>query len=160
MTHFTLRAGAATRRVETVGPGEVDVDGRRAAVEVTAIDGATWQVTVDGRRLRVHMVMDGPDGWAMADGWMFEVTRETGRPVAHAESADADALASPMPATVTRVLVAPGDAVGRGDTLVLLEAMKLELAIRAPRDGTVRELRCQEGALVEPGIPLIVLDQG
>lgn len=160
MAHFTLRAGGATRRAETVAPGEVQIDGHRAEVEATAIDDATWQVTVDGRRLHVQVVMDGPRGWAMADGWVFEVTRETGRPDAHAGGADADALASPMPATVTRVLVTPGDTVGRGDAVVLLEAMKLELAIRAPRDGTVRELRCQEGELVEPGIPLLVLDEG
>jgi 3-methylcrotonyl-CoA carboxylase alpha subunit len=64
-------------------------------------------------------------------------------------------LAAPMPATVLRVEAAPGDAVRRGDTLVILEAMKMELPVRAPADGTVKAVHCQPGDLVQAGVPLI-----
>jgi biotin carboxyl carrier protein len=60
-----------------------------------------------------------------------------------------------MPATVLRVEAAPGDAVRRGDTLVILEAMKMELPVRAPADGTVKAVHCQPGDLVQAGVPLI-----
>jgi 3-methylcrotonyl-CoA carboxylase alpha subunit len=63
-----------------------------------------------------------------------------------------------MPATVIRVLVAPGATVARGDTLVMLEAMKMELPIRAPRDGVVRAVHCQSGELVQPGVNLLDLE--
>ena len=63
-----------------------------------------------------------------------------------------------MPATVLRVLVAPGTAVKKGDTVVLLEAMKMELPIRAPADATVTAVNCREGELVQPDTILIELE--
>jgi biotin carboxyl carrier protein len=62
-----------------------------------------------------------------------------------------------MPATVLKVLVAPGAAVAKGDTLVVLEAMKMELPIRAAGDGVVGEVFCREGELVQAGAPLVEL---
>jgi len=63
-----------------------------------------------------------------------------------------------MPATVSRIHVAVGDAVTRGDTLLTLEAMKMELPIRSPRDGTIRAINCAAGQLVQPGVNLIDLE--
>jgi biotin carboxyl carrier protein len=60
----------------------------------------------------------------------------------------AQSLAAPMPATVIKVLVAPGDHVTKGDVVVLLEAMKMELPIRALSDGTVTAVHCRDGELV------------
>ena len=69
-----------------------------------------------------------------------------------------DALVAPMPATVVRVSVTRGDRVDTGDTLLLLEAMKMEMPLRAPRSGVVAEVRCAAGDLVQPGVPLVVLE--
>ena len=62
-----------------------------------------------------------------------------------------------MPSTVRQIRVAVGDAVVRGDTLIVLEAMKMELPVRANADGTVSAVHCSEGDLVQPGRPLIDL---
>jgi biotin carboxyl carrier protein len=67
----------------------------------------------------------------------------------------ADELAAPMPATVVKVLVETGASVKRGDTLLMLEAMKMELPIRAPRDGVVKTINCRPGELVQPGMHLL-----
>jgi 3-methylcrotonyl-CoA carboxylase alpha subunit len=64
-----------------------------------------------------------------------------------------------MPATVVRVLVSVGERVRRGDPLVLLEAMKMELPLKAPHDGTVRVVRCVEGDLVQPGTALVEIEE-
>ena len=80
----------------------------------------------------------------------------TGRTTAAA--AHLDALAAPMPATVAAVLVRPGAVVAAGDTLVRLEAMKMELAIRAPAAGRVAAVDCRAGELVQPGRPLVTLE--
>jgi biotin carboxyl carrier protein len=64
-------------------------------------------------------------------------------------------LTVPMPARVVKILVARGQAVQRGDTVITLEAMKMELPLRAPRDGTVRTIACAEGDLVQPGADLL-----
>jgi 3-methylcrotonyl-CoA carboxylase alpha subunit len=63
-----------------------------------------------------------------------------------------------MPATVRRVLVGAGDRVTPGQSLIILEAMKMELPVRAGASGTVRAIHCREGELVQPGVTLIDLD--
>jgi acetyl-CoA/propionyl-CoA carboxylase biotin carboxyl carrier protein len=67
----------------------------------------------------------------------------------------AQTLAAPMPATVVKVLVKPGDRVAKGDTVVLLEAMKMELPLRAAGDATVKAVHCREGELVQPETVLV-----
>jgi 3-methylcrotonyl-CoA carboxylase alpha subunit len=68
---------------------------------------------------------------------------------------DADALAAPMPATVVRIEVSAGQTVTKDSLLVMLEAMKMELPIRAPRDGRVKAINCRVGEIVQPGVPLL-----
>jgi biotin carboxyl carrier protein len=63
-----------------------------------------------------------------------------------------------MPATVIAVNVAPGQEVADGDVLVLLEAMKMELPIKAPHAGRVKSIACREGELVSAGVPLLELE--
>jgi 3-methylcrotonyl-CoA carboxylase alpha subunit len=65
-----------------------------------------------------------------------------------------------MSATVVRIAVKSGDRVHQGDLLVALEAMKMELPIRAPRDGVVTAVHCREGELVQPGTALVDMDHG
>jgi len=60
-----------------------------------------------------------------------------------------------MPATVIRIAVKPGQTVQAGEVLISLEAMKMELPIRAPRDGIVRAVNCREGELVQPDQSLL-----
>ncbi len=70
------------------------------------------------------------------------------------------ALTSPMPASVTKVLVAVGDIVEQGQALMTIEAMKVEHGITAPKSGTVAHVRAHEGQQVGAGETLIVLDEG
>jgi 3-methylcrotonyl-CoA carboxylase alpha subunit len=65
------------------------------------------------------------------------------------------ALIAPMPATVIKVLVKPGDAVKKGDIVVVLEAMKMELPVRALGDGVVSAVTCREGELVQADAALV-----
>ena len=62
-----------------------------------------------------------------------------------------------MPGTILRVEVAQGAAVKEGQLLVVLEAMKMENEILAPKDGTVAQVVVQKGSHVETGSPLIIL---
>jgi len=64
-----------------------------------------------------------------------------------------------MPATVRRINVSPGDRVERGATLIVLEAMKMELPVRAEAAAMVEAINCREGDLVQPGAALIELDE-
>jgi biotin carboxyl carrier protein len=63
-----------------------------------------------------------------------------------------------MPATVIKVHVKPGDAVKKGDIVVLLEAMKMELPIRSTAAAVVAAVHCREGELVQADAPLVELE--
>lgn len=67
-------------------------------------------------------------------------------------------LCAPMAGTVLRILVHPGDHVQAGDTLLILEAMKMEHQILAPQAGVVRQLYCREGERVATGMELVVIE--
>jgi len=116
------------------------------------------RVTVDrgGRAYTARVVRDGRRAWVHVGGHVFMIEPRDAGPRAGA-AADHDALSPPMPATVTRINVKKGDAVINGDIVVLLEAMKMELPIRAPHDGVIARVNCREGELVQPGTPLVDL---
>ena len=60
--------------------------------------------------------------------------------------------------TVWKIEVAVGDAVDEGDTVVILESMKMEIPVEAEDDGVVKEIRCEEGQSVSEGDVLVVLE--
>jgi 3-methylcrotonyl-CoA carboxylase alpha subunit len=71
-----------------------------------------------------------------------------------------DRVVAPIPARVTHVLVHAGDVVSKGAALIILEAMKMEITLTAPRDATVGTIRYVVGDMVEEGAELIHLDEG
>ena len=104
-----------------------------------------------------HAVRKGGITWVFLDGEVHVIAAAGGR--ASRDGADDDvALAAPMPATVVAVNVTVGQQVARGDVMVTLEAMKMELPIKAPRDGCVKSVACRPGELVQPGVPLLELE--
>ena len=66
-------------------------------------------------------------------------------------------LISPMPGTVIEVMASEGQPVKKGETLLVLEAMKIEHTIVAPHDGTVQSLHYRTGDMVDEGVELLVL---
>jgi biotin carboxyl carrier protein len=60
-----------------------------------------------------------------------------------------------MPAMVLKGLVEPGSSVKKGDTVIILEAMKMELPVRTSREGVVGAVHCREGELVQPDTVLV-----
>jgi len=92
--------------------------------------------------------------WVFIDGQTYIVDAEERDAGVHVTD-DQVALSAPMPATVLAINVAPGQDVAAGDVLVLLEAMKMEVPIKAPRDGRIKSIDCREGELVQPGVALL-----
>ena len=99
--------------------------------------------------------------WVFVDGRVFELVevRPGDRARQRWHHVHPGSLTAPMPATVRRVAVKVGDTVTRGDTLVILEAMKMELPVRAHATGTIRAVHCHEGELVQPGLVLIEIGE-
>jgi biotin carboxyl carrier protein len=97
------------------------------------------------------------DGLVLHEGWQFAVADDEA--LAAEAAAAGGSLEAPMPGTVLRVEVAPGDAVAAGRTLVVLEAMKMELAVAAPAAGTVEAVNVRPGELVSRGQPLVTIEE-
>ena len=123
-------------------------DGPRLLLEITWADGSTQRVRVagaaEGDRRRLWV-----EGRALA----AERLRRRGGGAAAGGS-----LVAAIPAVVSQILVAPGDAVAAGDKLILLESMKMVIPITAPHDGIVARLLCAPGESVPAGVPLLELE--
>ncbi|MBL8703737.1 MAG: acetyl/propionyl/methylcrotonyl-CoA carboxylase subunit alpha [Rhodospirillales bacterium] len=131
--------------------------GTIAAEGTLAADGAL-AATLDGMRATVTALRQRQSVFVI-DG-AFARRLDIVDPMAGAEDRDADSgrLQAPMPGKVTVVHVRPGDKVKRGQVLMAMEAMKMEHAVAAPRDGTIKELRYKAGEQVGEGEALIVFE--
>jgi acetyl/propionyl-CoA carboxylase alpha subunit len=146
-----------------------EASGSEHRVEATAdelrIDGAVVRAHVraggmigidDGRLHLAWAAISGGTRWVFIDGEVFVFS--SGRPSRRRTAAAQGSLTAPMPATVRQVAVSPGARVQQGDVLLVLEAMKMELPVRAPGDGTVTIVKCRQGELVQAGQDLIELE--
>jgi biotin carboxyl carrier protein len=115
-------------------------------------------VSRDARQWLAYAVATRDERWVFFEGrvYVIDAAPRSRRKARHQH--DETALASPMPATVVMVNVAPGQQVAKGDLLVMLEAMKMEVPVKAPRDGRVAAIACRPGELVQPGVPLLELE--
>jgi len=116
----------------------------------------TWLAVDDSGTRHVAYAVTGDDDrvWVHVDGEVIVVAgagEERSRPQSHGHAT----LDAPMPAQVTAVLVAPGDVVDAGATLVVLEAMKMELPLKTPFAGRVDAVHCSVGDRVAPGRILV-----
>jgi biotin carboxyl carrier protein len=126
---------------------------------VTRIGEGVYRVEDQGRAEIVYVAGTADDRWAFWNGQVFRGGRVAPQRAARRSGPGdtAQALTAPMPATVISVRVQPGAAVKKGDTVVILEAMKMELPIRSPADATVTAVHCREGELVQPDAVLVEL---
>ena len=117
------------------------------------------RLTIDGREVDVVVASDGDDVYVHIDG-QTHVARFI-EPVArhrrHDGAATEDTAFAPMPGVVVNVTASPGQKVGRGDTLVVIESMKLETAVKAWRAGTIAAVHVVTGQTFNRGVPLVAL---
>ncbi len=150
-----LRAGDHDYKATVHTDGTVSIeDGSPIPLRAT---GAGMVRVGSGSGQQAWVAASGSTRWVFLNGEVFELDAQDARRRRPAATAHA-ALVAPMPATVVRVDVAPGATVRKGDTLLILEAMKMELPIRAPADGVVRAVLCRARDLVKPGVPLVEME--
>ena len=137
---------------------QATIGARRVRVRAVPDAHGHLRLTVDDRQVRAVVAGRGPVRHVGVDGHVWALRRPDIRRPRRGRRRDADgALEAAMPGLVLDVLVREGDQVARGDTLVLLEAMKMELRIAAPRAGQVATVHCRPGAVVERGQRLVDL---
>jgi propionyl-CoA carboxylase alpha chain len=145
----------------TVGDEQVEVRYRGHDVEgverVWSASPSEVDLTIDGVRRRIAVERIGSVSYVDDDEASTVLVDVERFPLPDAAVA-AGSLLAPLPGSVVRVLVEAGATVTRGQTLVVLEAMKMEHSIQSPSDGTVTEVPVQVGQQVETGQVLVVVD--
>ena len=108
----------------------------------------------DPRSHRVFVVRDGRDVWVHLDGRVHVLEHAS----ASAVEAEPGALTAAIPEKVDDVLVVPGAIVSKGDVLLVLSAMKMQLEIKAPHDGRVGDIHFAPGDRVDAGELLLTVE--
>ena len=154
MQELTLRDGdqETTLRCTPQPGGTVSVATADATIVVRLEPGAAW---LDG--VRKAATVTGPDTaltvFLGGTTWPLAATDRLAPP-AGAGAGD-ERLLAPMPGRIVSLHTSVGATVAKGDVLVLLEAMKVQMRLSAPRDGTVASIHAQPGDLVDEGVELV-----
>lgn len=150
------------------------INGEEIAVEDMVIRHGELSFTLDGAEYRFAVQADGGghftlrhdgrnrsgfvarNGTVFLQGGLEAMVEQQGLERKRGEAGSKGAPhTAPMPGTVQKVLVKPGDSVEPGQALVVMEAMKLQLTIEAAYAGTVEEVCCEAGGLVSEGVLLV-----
>ena len=114
-----------------------------------------YTVTQGDRNVRVAVAADATSTWVFLDGNVWRIEKEEEGGGRRSQSRGDSSVMAPMPATVVAINTAVSKTVNEGDTIIVLEAMKMELPIKAPRTGVVKAINCAKGDLVQPGVTLV-----
>ena len=129
-------------------------------VEILQVKEGKLDVLIDGKRLTAYISSDNAKRWVTINGQTIVLTKSSGtRRGSHAHHQAAGELTAPMPGQVRAVNAGEGDAVTKGQTLLVLEAMKMEIRVQAPRDGTVTKIFVKQGQTVEREQVLIEIEE-
>lgn len=156
--HFTVRYVSHERERFTFDVRLAGRDVEERAVWLVAVGDGAMVVEVAGVRRRFRIGSQGPGNDLAVHGLgrVTELTRVPRFP-ARQKVAVVGGCAAPMTGRVVRVLVAEGDTVAAGTSLVILEAMKMEHQIQAQVDGVVQRVHVAEGQMVDPDDVLVVV---
>ncbi len=141
---------ASAKRPETTSEGSgnynITINGKTYTATVNDADGSV-SVNVNGNHYTA--AIDNASAGAAASN--------TGNAPAPTASAEKTAITAPLAGNIVNVLVEPNTSVKQGDTLLILEAMKMETEVKAPRDGVVGEVNVKKGDVVATGETLLTL---
>jgi biotin carboxyl carrier protein len=135
--------------------GEKDID-----IEIIRSENGRFDLLTDGKRVAAWVSSDNARRWVTVNGQTLVLTKSSGvQKGGHGYHHAAGELTAPMPGQVRAVNVSEGDTVTKGQTLLVLEAMKMEIRIHSPQDGVVEKLFVKQGQTVEREQVLIDIEE-
>jgi len=166
---FKVILNREVREFEVIRQGDrlrITYDGKTHNARLIYTEGAHYVLEVeepgaDGfinrKRIRAagHRSGDNRQLWSNGQLVSYQLVREG---QASTTDTQTPSLSASIPAIVSEILVHLGDQVQNGDKLILLESMKMILAIKAPASGIVKAINCSPGEAVQPGLQLIELE--
>lgn len=155
MAYYKYRS--QVHQVRPLDAGTVSVDGEAQAVTLLPVAKHSWLLRQDTRQQPLYALQQGETWTLWYQGESYELTRQ--RKATAAETAEpSDRISAPLTGKVILVPAIVGQSVSKGATLLVLESMKMETALTAPMDATIKALHCTVGDQVGNGQLLIELE--
>jgi biotin carboxyl carrier protein len=165
MTEYLVTVDGKPLRVKVGPDGEVFVDGERFPASIMRVGSNLFSVVIDGGSIRILAERSADGLQVFCGGAEHTVTVETERirllrayGSTSGQASRKTEIHAPMPALIVRVLVSVGDSVVEGQSLLVLEAMKMENELKADCAGRIKQVSATPGKPVEKGELLVVLE--
>lgn len=147
--------GSQTLELNPSGESYIaSMDGKTISIQIVRAEHGRMDLLIDGRPVTAYVSSDMAKRWVTIHGRTVMLTKTSGakQGVRHDH---AGGLIAPMPGQVRSVSVSVGDAVKKGQTLVVIEAMKMENILTATQDGVVKEVMATQGESLAVDQPII-----
>lgn len=159
---LSLQLGDQSFEVEATGHDgryHIEFEGRSHEVGARLLDSSTLLLNMDGHGQRIQVHLDSPYRLEVCLGYRrYAVSRRARFEASDAQGPSDGRLLAPMPGKILEVRASKGETVAEGDILLIMEAMKMELSIKAPMDAVVDEVAVQAEDLVEADTLLLALE--
>lgn len=164
---FIAKLGEQSHTVEIEESGKaiyrVNVDGHEFLVDGKKTGRTNFSLIVDNRSFEVEVDNSEDEYRVLVDGRVYHINLMDERRVRVGEAAGSalqgrQKVSVPMPGKIIALLVAEGDAVEKGQGLVIVEAMKMENEVHSPIAGEVKEIKVKPGDTVEGGAVLVIVE--
>lgn len=135
------------------------IDEREVTIaEAHALSDECNFITVDGQHYQVWRALDGDTVWVHIGGRVFTV--EVTNPLLQSTANDdvSNEIRSDMPGMVVEIHASKGATVARGDAIVTIESMKMQIVVHAPRAGTIEQIHYQCNTAFDKGAVLVSLE--
>lgn len=119
---------------------------------------SAWLLTINHQRVLAAIASDGSMRYVHVNGNTLSLSAVDERTKRRKQAGSAGDLTAQMPGQVVDVLVSDGETVSRGQTLVILEAMKMEIRVTAPADGVIQGVYVAQGDVVQHGQRLVEIE--
>ncbi len=157
---YTFKLGNKTYKVdfeEKEGLSLFSIDGEQKEIEFLRIDENTYSILVDNKSITVGIFREGKKIQVFHGGDLHEIEALSGRGASQGEGAGSLNITAPMHSRVVKILKKQGDNIEVGDSVVIVEAMKMESELKASASGSIKEIRIKEGDTVEKDSVLVTL---
>lgn len=149
--------------VEIKKDGAVMVNGEPHEVDFLGLEESVYSIIQNSRSYEIAIEENQGKYELQMGGRLYEATVLDQRALLMAQRkggliAGSGEVTSPMPGLIVEVLVSVGDEVAQGDTVIILESMKMQNELKAPCDGVVQAVSCKPGQTVDKGDLLINID--
>ena len=149
--------------IEINRDGEITIDGETCPIDLRAIDDVTYSLLIKHRSHEALVELTGDTVNVLLNGRLYgaQVQDERARRLTQASSGGTHSgevqIKSPMPGLIVATPVSEGETVKKGQTVIVLESMKMENELKAPRDGTVAAIKVVPRQKVEQHQVLVIL---